>query len=368
MKKRFIILLILITFCISFTGCWDQKPFQQTGFILNVGIESSDNEKLKLTYTSPVIERGKNQVELITEEAKLVREGREKARLSSAKTLEAGKIQQVLVSDELAAKGVHNLLEVFERDPANPALAWVVVVEGSPSELLKASLTFSDKPRPAIYINQLLEDAYKSSKTPHTKVYDFDIDYYAPGLDPITPIVRLSENKITLTGCALFSGDKLVGKLNVKQTSLLLAAMNQFEKGNYMVTKIQDNQAAKSLKCGAIVNVANVKRKIKTEIYENKPVVDIKLAFTVYLDEHNYDDGKAFDEKLEAEIADDMKSNYKDIIEKLMQCGSDPIGIGDMIRAEHYDYWKKVKWEDAYKNTVINIDTSVNILHHGVIN
>ncbi|MDP4147443.1 MAG: Ger(x)C family spore germination protein, partial [Bacillota bacterium] len=114
MKKVFVLWLVFIFFL---TGCWDQRIYERTGFIIELGIETGRDKKLLVTYSVPVIGLGKsNLVELDDEETNLLREGREEARKVSPKLLEGGKIQQILVSNELAAKGIHNVMEIFTRD------------------------------------------------------------------------------------------------------------------------------------------------------------------------------------------------------------------------------------------------------------
>ena len=144
--KKIIGILLSVMISTILSGCWDQRIYEEIGFILQLGVESSeDSGHMLVTYTAPIIDvKGEEMVEILPTKAGILRQGRENVRRISPRNLEAGKVQQVLFSEEIARKGIHNTFEVLQRDPSNPALAWVVVVEGSPSELIEKASKFEE--------------------------------------------------------------------------------------------------------------------------------------------------------------------------------------------------------------------------------
>jgi spore germination protein len=56
-----------------------------------------------------------------------------------------------------------------------------------------------------------------------------------------------------------------------------------------------------------------------------------------------------------------------DTLKYLQQVGSDPIGIGEKVRAKYYSYWQGVDWKDIYKDIDINVDVKVDIKQYGAI-
>lgn len=367
-KAGLISFLLLLFFTLS--GCWDQNLYEKTGFILEAGFETSGS-RIKASFTSPVIEASKGggqDVEFITVEVNSVREGRETANLSAAKNLEAGKLQQVLFSEELASKGIQSFLEIFQRDPVIPPIAWVVVVDGSPSELLKTCIDFKDKPRPAFYINSLMEKSYKRSIIPHTQIYDFDIDFFAPGLDPITPVIKLSKNKLSVEGTALFHNDKMVGKINTRETQLLLGAMGQFNGCEYAAKTVSPEGQTSAGKMGIDMTLLKCKRSIKIHFENNIPAADISVVYTGRLDENVWTDSHVINlREMEKYAEKDMQLHYDNLFSKLKESGSDPIGIGNIIRAEYNNYWKETDWDQMYKKMKFNVSVKVNLTSEGII-
>src|SRR5690554_695406 len=190
---------ILLIPVFLFSGCWDQKIIEKAGIVLQVGIETAPGNKLLVTNVFPAFDsKIRNQDEIITTEVNLLRESREKARMVTDKKVEGGKIQQVLFSKEIAGQGIQDLLEVFQRDPLNSPLAQLVVVDGSPKELLERAQNFVGKSRSVFYIDQLLAGNVNYFYIPETSIYDFTIHALAPGLDPVTPLLKLESDEIRI--------------------------------------------------------------------------------------------------------------------------------------------------------------------------
>ncbi len=60
-------------------------------------------------------------------------------------------------------------------------------------------------------------------------------------------------------------------------------------------------------------------------------------------------------------------NRLKPIIKYTQEVGSDPIGIGDIVRAKHNNYWNSISWSDAYKKALINVDVNLDIKTYGTI-
>ncbi|WP_244638201.1 Ger(x)C family spore germination protein [Clostridium fungisolvens] len=374
MKIRNMICLILIVIMLlNTTGCWDQKIYEESGFALQVGFEIADEDELLMCFTIPVLdERATEKTELIYGTANLLREFREEARKTSSKYIEGGKIQQVLISDSLAERGVHSLLEILEREPTDPTIAHVVVVEGSPKDLFEQAQTFGDKPPlPSIYLHQLIRSNIKSSNIPETRIFRFTTDYFAPGIDPITPIIKIERKKgkgIAIIGSALFLDDKMVGKIDTEQTALLLAMMGKAKKSVF-ISKNALNPKGENNKSGCAVNIKTVKRSLKARLIDDKPTIDISLNFKVILSEYKwlnkYDE--TAQKSIEDELAREIKEKCENTLQYTQEVGSDPLGIGDIIRSKYNNYWEKVKWEKEYKDVTFNVNVKVDINNYGLI-
>lgn len=369
--RRTIISLVCIT---SFTliGCWDQKIYERIGFILQLGLELDQDDKLLYTVTIPIIGPDiKGKVDVFTTSRSLLREGREEVRHVAAKTVEGGKTQHIYFSKQLAEKGINQFLEIFWRQSENPLLANVIVVDGSPKELMEYSAKFENKPIPATYVNDLLVSARQNSYIPETRIYDFTILSYAKTIDPITPFLRYNQEQIEIAGTTLFSGDKMVGQINTYKSGILQALMGTDQNISYAYHDPDEQKDPSQVKEGAALLIKGVKRKIKIDTNSETPKIDIKLDLKASLSEYEIGSGMDNPEnkkRLEKKVAQSIQKDCKEVLKYLQEIGSDPLGIGEMIRAKHNPYWKSVEWKDVYETAVFNVEVKLIFDFYGAIN
>lgn len=366
--KKLLVIIILIVSSISLMGCWDYKIYEQVGFDLQVGVELDKDGELLTTRVMPVIEReNQNKVNIYTTTGTLIRETRDDARLKAPKRAEGGKVQQVLVSKQLAQSGINDIFEVFERDAINPIIAYVIVSDESPNKLLKIIDKFENKPSAPFYINSLVKNNVKASNIAEMRIYNFDIECFAPGIDPMVPIIHLEEDQqlIDLEKVALFSGDKMVGEVTVEQSKLLLAMKNKFKFGDFVFKSVE---VQSELKKGVATSLSLVKHNIDVKINDYKPEVKIKLKFSCIFNEYTWgsllkaDKKKQYEESLKKE----MEKKCLEVLKYTQEINSDPLGIGDIVRAKYNNYWKSNDWNKVYKDIIFDIDVGINIAGSGV--
>lgn len=371
MKKLKLMIILLLIACI-FTGCWDQNIFEKIGFILELGVESNPNG-LSATYVSPLIapdESGKvisiEKIDGVT----LLREAREKAKLSSSKKLEAGVLDHILFSSELAASGIDDILTVLDREADNPTQTYLVIVDGSPRKLLSSISEFKTRPRSDIYLKSLIESGIESSYIPDTAIHDYDINLFSGTIDLIAPMMKLGNEKVELTGSALFHKDKMVGSINTRETSILLSLMGKKKPTEYICKTIDNTEDSSHKAVGMAVMLKDAKRKIKVTLENGRPIVNISLSYKARCDDSKW--GLDFTKKevkanIESKISENIKDDCLMVLEKCQKAGSDPMGIGDILRANYPNYWSNTTWLKAYQDAIFNVDVKLHINSHGLI-
>lgn len=324
------------------------------------------------SITTPVTtEDAKEKVEILDVTGKdLMRESKEVLRSVSGRKLMAGKSQHVYFSKEIAQKGINEFLGIFIRDPDNPMQANLVVVDGSPMEMLKMGLNLEDKPRPAFYVSSLLKDARDTAIAVETRLYDFSILQYSKTIDPVLPFVRYGENEIEIAGSALFDTDKMVGVINRKQTILLNLLTGEKNNGRYNLKAVPGDNGGNILH-GASVMIVESKSKKEIELKEGmEPKAKITLKLKMRLEE--YTGGGRMDEEkakksLEEQLAMEMKSDCEELFKYMQSVGADPIGFGEMVRSKYNEQWKSMDWKEKYREMETDIKVEVMIRSYGVM-
>ena len=365
---RQVSVLTLLISAVFLSGCWDQKQFEDIGFILQLGLELNEDDELVYSMTMPVVEEEIEQdIEILSTTAPLLRESRDKIRNFSGKRIEGGKTQQIHFSRELAEKGIENLLDVFIRSPENPLLANITVVEGSPLEMFEMSLGYKDKTRVAFYISNLIDETRKRTGTPETRIFDLAILQHCKTIDPTAVHMRYDEKKIEILGTALFKEDKMVGNINIVDSGILHALMGEKINFSYYLREENKDEA----KNGIALSFKHVKRKVKIDTSNDIPRINISLDYTCsieeYESEHQLDD-PIIKQEIEEKVSETMRNDCRRVLAYLQEIGSDPIGFAEMTRSKHNAYYKSFDWDKIYPDIEFNVDVKITIESQGAIN
>ena len=371
--KKIYVLLLIIPFILC--GCWDEVLVENTEFLTIIGIERAPLGKLNVTYSAPIVDPDitSSKAEVLETETNLVRIARDNLNRRSGKQMLAGKIQLILYSKEFAGDGhIVDTNSIFERDPSDALLAWVVIVDGSPRNLIhQAEENFIDKPIPTVYMNALLERAVSTANINETRVFNYDLISMAPGIDNTAPMIKITDKSIEVKGSALFSGKKMVGTINAQDSGLLIAMMKTLKHKKYtynasVPSSVKEIYAENQ---SAAIQLSENSKKTNISIKNNKPVVDIYLDLSGYADEYKWDhlnDEKEV-KKLNNHVQEQLRQDCQKLIVYMQNIESDPIGIGDIVRAKHNSYFKKVDWHTAYKQAKINVHVKFNLVEYGDI-
>lgn len=370
-------------FTLPLNGCLDQRIYEKIAFIVNVGIDTSDDGKLLVTYTYPVAggsetsggqsggggeASGSIPIDIIDTRADLLREAREKSNEMSPRKLEGGKIQNLLVGKSIAQIGLQDFLDIFERDPKNPVLAWVIVVDGSAGDLIKKGHNYKNKPPLGIYINQLVDDNSRTGYCPAETIIDFNVESSIPGIDPITPMVAMDDDGVRVTGSALFHRGKLTGRLDTQESAHLM--MMKGRRRESMIYFIPPRELA-GLKKKVALSLQGIKNKFELRINDGIPEMTYNIKLETGLDEYRF--YSMLDADKESRLAkaaqEQITRRMREVFDKLKEASCDTLGIGDKVRAYENDYWNSIGgkdgWEQIYPKVKAAFNVEVKINNYG---
>lgn len=77
------------------------------------------------------------------------------------------------------------------------------------------------------YMEKLIEKEIKGDSIPNVSLHKLTHTYEDPGKDPIMPLISLTDNKIAITGMALFQNDEYVGKISMEDAFLVNLFQNK---------------------------------------------------------------------------------------------------------------------------------------------
>ena len=377
MKSK--ILLLFIPFLLM-TGCFNYNELNELALCTGMAIDY-ENNKYVVTYMIARSEQS-NQNENSNKASTTTYEGRGKNiseaiqeinRICPKKTY-IGHLNVIVISEDLAKKGLQNMLDYLLREPESRKTFFLILARNvKASETLKILSpleTFSSQniTNNIESVDQLQALAVKTQYT------EFLQRILMEGVNPTINSITIdgdiksgqkeeslesSEAKafIKIDSVGIFNKDRLLGFATDDESRGINIILNKVSVMN-ITAKCEDNYitaTTENLKTDIEIETKNNDIKIKLNVKGDAAISEINCKI-------NLDDPKEI-KKLE----DKLKNKVKKFINKALyitqkEYKSDVFGFGNMIYREDYQTWKKIK--DNWNNEIfpnIKINTKVNI-------
>jgi hypothetical protein len=178
-------------------------------------------------------------------------------------------------------------------------------------------------------------------------------------------MVKVEENKIEVAGVALFNGDKYTGK-NIKRekSTLLLLLLNQLKMSSRMALVLDPETKERSIS----FSTTHMKRDFEVDVDKstNQITANVHIKLDIEVASYPHDFNKELDiEQLNNDLSAYLTKQAKELTDTLIQANCDAFGIGRRLSSYHRELWKKVNWDQEYKNVQINPEVTVSIVETG---
>ncbi|KGP73114.1 Ger(x)C family spore germination protein [Pontibacillus yanchengensis] len=377
--KRLTLLMICSVLCL--TSCVEKKYLEQIGIVTAVGYDMLDEEGW-LEGTHVLFQFDPNQAnvsQIITTRAKTAKGLINDASLKTSKKLASGQLRLVLFGDKIAKEGVMRLLDTLARDAEIADMMYIAVSETTANQVLRAN-NFEDAANIGTYLHQLIQKNIQDEKVPQSTLHDFLHHYYDRSSDPVVPILNEENSKPTIRNLAVFRGDQMVGKISAKEGFHLKLLKDRFESGQLeMVIPqepfIDDKESDRHYEevQGIYINLGELSsdtdiQVVSVDNIEFNVNINITARVLELSEAVKMEDDKII-KKLEETIDKNLEQQTEELIQKLQEMNSDPVGFG-------LKYQRKVgpkamendKWRELYPQMKVKININTKILRSGIIN
>lgn len=281
-----------------------------------------------------------------------------------------GHLRVIVISDEIAKKGINNINDYFRRNPEVRRMAWMMVSKDKASKFLVASPKLERVP--TLYLMSTLENGIQMGKFPKDFIGQFWSHSTKKGQEGFLPYVDIKENEnVGVQGLAYFKGDRLVGVTKPLEIAGYLG-LRGINPAGYRAVVMLDPSDPNTM---VMTNVTHRYSRIKLKIKDGIPQFTILVELEANLEEKLNDDISIADpetiRKLEKIQNETSVTFYQNIIKKTQQKGSDIFGFGEHVRAKKPGYWHryvgtKEKWQEMYATCKFDIEVSVKIRRVGM--
>ncbi|OPH46791.1 hypothetical protein BC351_12690 [Paenibacillus ferrarius] len=369
--KRWLILLIVVSIAVLFSGCSDRLDLEDASFPLLAGYDLDDHNKL-LTYVSvPEFSKdAKKKTHELGISAQTIRESRQQTDAYWPTLFQARKLLVLLVSKRLLKHpDWQRILDVFSRDAKNPITCRMIMYDGPLSDVV--FLNQKDQPFLPLLLRGMVDTKSGRSETVKTTFQDMHRLRLENGMTPYIAEIRL-DREIKLSGTALLDHQgRYVDSLNSQETILLQILQNKAKNAVSLTLAIPGQRKRGPLNTDKLSFSTNkTKTKIQTSFQQDTFQFDLAVHLSIALTERlfPYDmDNKTTE--LEKAIAEQLKKQFEQLIHKIQSKRVDPIGLGIHAQAFTYKRYKKVEehWGQTLSQANINVSVKVNMEEMGTI-
>jgi spore germination protein KC len=398
--KKMCIFGVLGAVALVLTGCWDRYELEDRANILGLAVDLAEEDDLReepeVTHRSGHFpEEKRDQYYKVTAQIALPGkiklgpeggggEGSEKtawvletfghtlkdamANLQQqlAEKLYLGHVQIIVVSDEIAKKGLDEVNEFLRRDHEVRRTAWMVINEKDASSVLKAAPPLETVP--SLYLSDTLDNAVRFGKLPREYLGKFWIDISDDGVDAILPAVKVFDNdRIMVDGMAYFRGEKMVGRTKPIEIGAYMTMKEKNPGGYSIAVSLEDEEGV------YLIKTLERKSIIRVKVKDGKPSATINVNIDAIIEEEiNASNlGGESLKKIEKKANQKMEEICKELVKKLQEEGSDIFGLGARVRAKFGYYWDEEvktddKWSEIFKEMEIKVKVDYIIRRTGM--
>ncbi|HNX28782.1 MAG TPA: Ger(x)C family spore germination protein [Syntrophomonadaceae bacterium] len=386
LKHCKIYLAILLTIIALFlSGCWDSRELDKLSIVSGLGWDiEPDTGEVTLTYQSIIPgeiassagnggggggQKGGEPLRTIQLDSDT---GSSPYDVLSRYTQHGSRIpfyqhtQVYVFGWDGAEHGIYGFLDTQARNPVARPNVLMVVSEKKASDIL--GVQDGMESIQAVGMADIIKLSAAFSKYPAITLLEFQNRIMSKTTAPIAPVIGIFEEtgvegekikKIRINGTAVFKGDKMIGKLNERQSSGLLWAIDKVEKGYIDIPE-------------ASLEIVKAKSRMVPELRDGSIIITIEIDEESNLLEYkgHQDMNPDLISKMEKAQAEEIESQVKAAVQKSFSLNADVFGFGEAVHRKYKKEWKALepKWDDIYPYLEVAVKVKTHVNEIGDVN
>ncbi|MED4227092.1 Ger(x)C family spore germination protein [Neobacillus cucumis] len=365
-------MIILSTFFLS--ACWDSQELNDRAIELGWGIDDAMNNKIQISSQVVIPSKiggkgeggggsqGKSFL-VATGIGKDTLEAVQKMQAKLSRKIFRGQRRVIVIGEQLARKGIKDILDTYTRDPSINLLADIFVVKGNTAKsFLQTSYPLENIPSVGA-----LKEYNQIGATKEVSFLNFLLSANSDGRCPIMPVVSTDGKKgFQMAGNGIFNKDlKLIGFLNADEGKILRWITGDLQ--NTIVTStIPNGNGTVSL------DLNTVNSKIQPMTLNNKIKILVTLTGQGTIRENNtgFDLTDVKNIALVQNTLDQQAE--KDVLRTITKVqkvyGTDIFGFGDAIKRKNLQQWNSLKknWSKEFSEVEVTVKADLTVRKIGV--
>lgn len=342
--------LLALTLCISLSGCGYPELYERV-LIHGIGVDWT-GDGYRVTVRSSV-SAGDEGEELFTCEGASVLHALSNLSLTTGREPFYAHNYLVVFGMDCAVNGLDDCLDFFVRYYNTRPAVKMYLSATTAQEILSA-----EKDGRLMKMSQLQalgQGGKYNGQAAQTEILDFVNAVEGEGTSPVLPVLRASTEGVEVFATGFFSGCRLSGLMDLKETRGWLGAMDKLEMGELTID-VQDSGTV-------TLSLRKVSGSIEADV-NGGPSFDISLqvdADVSSADRVRLDRAYAGIENAAGQLLEDEVQRA--INQAVVEGGCDIFGFGRLLYREDPDFWEQNKesWPDLMAKCRYQVSASVKV-------
>ncbi|MBP3967335.1 Ger(x)C family spore germination protein [Paenibacillus lignilyticus] len=352
MKRTFCVVLMI---CLLLTACVKQQILDRINLFIVASFDEVSRDQIEITLAVPQFQAGKPEVvsdELYSKTGRTSTGIRESIGTQMDKALQPGKLSVALFGKGKASSGIEKELDVLLRNAFFSRRMYLAVVDGMAKNLLRED--FNKKDEKGMFLYHLLDANVRNGILPGQNLHEFEYALVGKGQDSFLPILQFQNDRIVVSGTALFKEDKYVATLDFNQSRLMKLLLKDMKQGIYEV----------KLDNGTFLAVENVGSTVKYHMKNEAIKISLSMNCKIREAVGNSTSNEQL-RYLKQRFKQQLLQSANELITTLQKNAVDPLGLGDFARSRNRR-WNEDDWMRKYPTMKVEVDVQVNLMESGI--
>jgi Ger(x)C family germination protein len=358
-KKSIIILILTVILYFFMKSDVPFVPIEELGLSAEGGVDiiSSRSGDKEYMIPIPIYNYGTEPHSSIVEvgAGKTIGQSREDRQLKTNKVLLFGTEGAIVISEDAAKYGMSNYIDALLENPTVNDNILTCISKGKNIDTFNHNIP--GYASPADYIKGMLENlAEYNFFSSNYRIRDMYVEVISEGKNLVLPYIEIEDNKLKITGMALFKKDKMIRKLDMDDTKNMNMLRGNNVKGVLTISKNMKEYvdyygtSKRKVTCEKVGDkyIFTINLSIKGEVFNNTLY---KNLYTDPLVAKKFEkDMKEQAEKLAYDFISKMKNEYK----------IDCLELGNAAVAK-YGRNTGTNWDEVVSRSDIRVNIDVKL-------
>jgi Ger(x)C family germination protein len=263
-------------------------------------------------------------------------------------------MKALIFTERIAKHGLTDHLDTILRNQKPNIKIFAFILEGDPVEFLSTRL--QDEQFTGIFLEDMMVMQEDQQEILPIRLNEFYNERIQSGRISLIPTIALcqqpEEKRVTTTGAAILKGDKMVGKLDIKELAIYQSIINKIKDSNLTIENPEDK--------GHLISLLVLKNKTKKDIEYDGEKVILKIQINMLTSIMGIEgETKMMDEEKEIVKATskEVEKRGRELFYKFQEQNIDLFHIGTDLSRKY----PNVHVPNILENAEIELDVRVKI-------